>query len=72
MRNPAFWPDGTRRSQDNAFTGHGYVSSTVQEIIKADTAARVGRDAAATKRAKGQALIPVLCLPGSTPKKENA
>ena len=71
MRNPAFWPDGTPRSQNNAFTGHGYVASTVDDIRKADTAARVGRDAAATKRAKGQALMPVLSLPGSTPKMEN-
>lgn len=71
MRNPARWPDGTPRSQNNSFTGHGYEASTVKEIIKADTAARVGREAAATKRAKGQALMPVLSLPGSTPKMEN-
>ena len=73
MPNPAFWPDGTPRSQNNAFTGHGYeVSDVVDDMRRASIAERVGAASAATKRAQGKEMQYALSLPGSTPRKEKA
>ncbi|MBX3653226.1 MAG: hypothetical protein KF686_03515 [Ramlibacter sp.] len=60
------WP-GTniRKSAGNAFTGQGYRSDVMEEVRRADSAARAGSASAATKRARGQAPMPRLQLPGS-------
>jgi hypothetical protein len=62
-----FWPDGTVRSQNNAFTGHGYTCSRL-DMSAESAAARAGANAAATKRARGQDLMPKLYLKGSKPR----
>lgn len=60
-----FWPCGTPRSQRNAFT-----SSNYRVDMRRESAAVIaGANSAATKRARGQELIPTLHLSGSTPRK---
>lgn len=55
-----FWEDGTPRSSGNAFTSAGYL-----DMSRESAAARAGANAAATKRARGQDLMPRLALKGS-------
>lgn len=59
-----FWEDGTPRSQRNAFTGFGYTVPHV-DLRADDAAGRAGANSAATKRDRGQQLMPKLHLKGS-------
>lgn len=61
-----FWPDGTPRSQQNAFCWRTRPPSI--DMSEESTNQRSGANAAATKRARGQELIPKLHLKGSQPK----
>lgn len=58
-----FWPCGTPRSQNNAFTSSGY--PVPLDLRRENAAALAGANSAATKRARGQDLIPRLHLKGS-------
>jgi hypothetical protein len=62
-----FWEDGTPRSQGNAFTSAGYGGARL-DMAKESAALRAGTNAAATKRARGQDLMPRLTLKGSKPR----
>jgi hypothetical protein len=56
-----FWEDGSARSQGNAFT-----SSRYRVDMSRDSSALVaGANSAATKRARGQELMPKLQLKGT-------
>jgi hypothetical protein len=56
-----FWDDGTIRSQNNAFTSSRYRVDMSRE----SSALVAGANSAATKRARGQDLMPKLHLKGS-------
>jgi hypothetical protein len=56
-----FWEDGSARSQGNAFTASGYRVDMARE----SAALVAGANSAATKRARGQDLMPKLHLKGS-------
>lgn len=66
MHSDSRWEDGTPRSRHNAFDWRAFATALlVGDMEKAQTAARVGAAAAATKRAAGQPVMPRLRLAGS-------
>jgi hypothetical protein len=67
FQSQLFWDDGTPRSQNNAFTG--YVGAHRVDLSAESAAARAGSNSAATKRARGQELMPKLHLKGSKPRR---
>lgn len=63
-----FWEDGTLRSQNNAFTG--YAGAHRVDLSAESAALRAGANSAATKRARGQELMPKLHLKGTRPRRQ--